>query len=51
MGGGIGQGWWLEASHVGLGGSLAGSWGGLGLEAHGGLGHEGRAKISKFQGI
>ena len=32
-------------------GGLAGRWGGLGLAARGGSGQEGRAKLSKSQGI
>ena len=50
-GGGMGQGWWLEVGRVVSGGGLAGRWGGLGLAARGGSGQEGRAKITKFQGL
>ena len=47
----MGQGWWLEVGRVVLGGGLAGRWGGLGLVARVGAGQEGRAKITKFQGL
>ena len=41
-----------EVGRVGGGvGGLLGRWGGLGLVARGGAGQEGRAKITKFQGL
>ena len=44
----MGWGW---RARGGPGWGLLGRWGGLGLVARGGAGQEGRAKITKFQGI